>query len=154
MKRIILLLCTFTIISCTHSQNLQKSIWGCKFGCNKATVEATIKKLGFKQSPTIGEKIKVTDIEFCGRYFDYVVFSFYLDQLHTCEFHVNLKSDEQTQSYVDIFKTKYGRPQNIDTNKIHYYEDYKNSIIFQGINKRFMIVFWNDEILNKSLKGE
>jgi len=154
MRRKLLLLCILIGTLNMYSQNLQKSIWGCKLGCNRETVEQAIRKQGLEQELSLGGKIKISDLEFSGRYFDYAIFSFYLDQLHTCEFHVNLKSDEETKSYVSIFRNKYGRPKRIDSNKIYYYDDLKNSIIFQGVDKKFMLVFWNDEILRKSVKGE
>ncbi|HIZ32774.1 MAG TPA: hypothetical protein H9814_04390 [Candidatus Bacteroides merdigallinarum] len=154
MKTLFLYLTLLLVSAQIYSQNLQKSIWGCEMGCSKATVKKAIDKLGFKQSPTIGEKILVNNVDFCGHYFDYVVFSFYLDELHTCEFHITPKQKTEIKSYVNFFKDRYGQPDNIDNNNIHYYNDGQNFIIFQGTEDRFMIVFCNDKILNKSLKGE
>lgn len=98
--------------------------------------------------------IQIGESYFCGLPFEYAYFKFYLDRFYSCEFHVNLKTDADVQVYVNAFRKKYGKPLKIENYDIYVYGDNENSVVFQGYNKRFMIVLFNDKILNESLSGE
>lgn len=154
MKRLTFILYVFLFIPLhMMGQSIPKTIWGCQFGCERNIVEENIQKQGFSYEVTMGN-IRIGKSYFCGLPFEYAYFNFYLGQLYSCEFHINLKTDADVQEYVDTFQKKYGKPLRIKKYDIRIYGDNENSVIFQGYNKRFMIVLFNDKLLNKSLSGE
>lgn len=155
MKKLYLLFPLLFLFINLSAQQVQTSIWGCKFGCNKTTVIDAIKKQGYEYKAK-GDEIEVSNPRFIGRPFKRCTFSFYLDQMYSCEFSVQSDSDSVLDDYIRVFKKHYQASSFIDEYGDTSYFNTKGDycLFFNSSLGFFNVVMYSQSLITKAVKSE